>query len=114
MKQKIVVQVPMHCDNCRTKALKIASVVKGRVHSVALEGGDRDRVVVVGEDVDSVCLAKDLRKKFTHATIVSVEEVKDKKKEETKPEEWLRYWHPPPYNPYVVCEEYRDDGCTVM
>ncbi|XP_054819065.1 disease resistance protein Pik-1-like, partial [Prosopis cineraria] len=81
MKRKIVIQVPLSCESCRSKALKIASKATGRVNSVALEGADRDRVVVVGEDVDSVCLAKDLRKKFGHATIVSVEEVKEKKEE---------------------------------
>ncbi|KAK4275266.1 hypothetical protein QN277_018380 [Acacia crassicarpa] len=105
----------MHCDKCRGKALKIASVAKGRVNSVALEGDDRDRVVVTGEGVDSVCLAKVLRKKFkVHTTIISVEEVKEKKKEEEKKPPVFP-WGPYPYPPYVVCEPYRDETyCTVM
>ncbi|KAK4275263.1 hypothetical protein QN277_018378 [Acacia crassicarpa] len=115
MKQKIVIQVPMHCEKCRSKALKIASVAKGQVNSVALEGDDRDRVVVIGEHVDSVSLAKVLRKKFkVQATIVSVEEAKDKKKEEEKKPPELP-WYPYPYPPYVVSEPYCDATyCTVM
>ncbi|KAF7816020.1 putative S-adenosyl-L-methionine-dependent methyltransferase [Senna tora] len=39
--------------------------VKGNgVSSVAIEGGDKDEVVVIGDEVDSVCLANSLRKKF--------------------------------------------------
>jgi len=45
---------------------------------VALEGQDRDQVVVIGNEVDVSCLTSSLRKKVGHATIVSVEEVKPK------------------------------------
>lgn len=81
------------------------------MEKVALEGEDRDRVVVVGEDIDSFCLAKDFRKKFGRATIVSVEEVK---KEEKKKELPLPYYPYYPPCPPLVCEEYRNDTCTIM
>jgi len=48
------------------------------VESVALEGQDKDQVVVTGNVVDVCCLTTSLRKKVGHATIVSVEEVKPK------------------------------------
>ncbi|KAF7831235.1 heavy metal-associated isoprenylated plant protein 47-like [Senna tora] len=69
MKQKIVLKVALDCDKCRSKALKIAAVAKG-VSSVSIGGGDKDQVVVIGDGVDSVSLAKVLRKKFRHVSIV--------------------------------------------
>ncbi|KAL6314346.1 hypothetical protein AAG906_021056 [Vitis piasezkii] len=65
MKQKIIVKVQMNCDKCRTKALKIAAV-------------EEDRVVVIGDGVDSASLTHCLRKKLRYATLVRVEEVKEK------------------------------------
>ncbi|KAJ7963507.1 putative Heavy metal transport/detoxification superfamily protein [Quillaja saponaria] len=75
MKQKIIMKVEMDSEKCRSKALQIAAVAQG-VSSVSIEGKDKDEVVVVGEEVDSVCLAMKLRKKLGHARIVSVQEVK--------------------------------------
>ncbi|KAL6314337.1 hypothetical protein AAG906_021046 [Vitis piasezkii] len=77
MVQKIIVKVQMNCDKCRTKAMKIASVEEG-VISVAIEGAEKDRVVVIGDGVDSASLTHCLRKKLGYATLVSVEEVKEK------------------------------------
>ena len=54
------------------------------VASVALEGPDRDQVVVIGNEVDASCLTSSLRKKVGHASIVSVEEVKPKPKPDEK------------------------------
>ncbi|XP_048425480.1 heavy metal-associated isoprenylated plant protein 47-like isoform X1 [Pyrus x bretschneideri] len=90
MKQKIVVKVQMNCEKCRTKALKIAAVVKG-VSTVSIEV-EKEHVVVIGDRVDAVDLAKSLKKKFGFATIISVEEVGkpeevEKPKEVEKPEE---------------------------
>ena len=51
---------------------------------MTLEGEENDRIVVVGDGVDSATLTHCLRKKVGHATIVSIEEVKPKKKEEKK------------------------------
>ncbi|CAN6552556.1 unnamed protein product [Malus baccata var. baccata] len=74
MKRKIVMKVPMNCRKCQTKALKIAAKVDG-VRSVAL-GEEKDRVVVIGEGVDAIKLAKSLRMKFKAADIITVAEVK--------------------------------------
>jgi len=63
------------------------------VSSVALEGNDKDKLVVIGEQVDSVSLVRALRKKFKHAIIETVEAVKDQKKEEEKLPPWG--WYPP-------------------
>jgi hypothetical protein len=59
----------------------------------------KDRLEVVGDGVDSVCLVKCLRKKLGQANILQVEEVKDKKAEEKKPEPpkieyQAPYWYP--------------------
>ncbi|KAL2316615.1 hypothetical protein Fmac_030491 [Flemingia macrophylla] len=117
MKQKVVIKVQMDCEKCRSKALKIAAVAKG-VSSVSLEGDDKDKVAVTGDGVDSFCLTKALRKKFGHANIVSIEEVKgkdkkDKKGDETKiiPIPW-NYAHYPPYVPSQY-DEY-GSSCIVM
>ncbi|XP_028755912.1 uncharacterized protein LOC114715282 [Neltuma alba] len=77
MKQKITMKVHMECDSCRNKALKIASSIKG-VTSVSIDEKDKDRVVVIGEDVDTVCLGRMLKKKFRTVTVLTVEEVKPK------------------------------------
>ncbi|KAE9614963.1 hypothetical protein Lal_00048341 [Lupinus albus] len=72
--QKIVIQVYMKREKCRNKAMKIAAASQG-VNSVSLEGESRNQVVVIGNGIDSVCLTNKLRKKFLHATLISVEDV---------------------------------------
>ncbi|XP_050251019.1 heavy metal-associated isoprenylated plant protein 47-like [Quercus robur] len=84
MKQKIVIKVRNDCDKCTRKAMKIACKANG-VNSVAIEGSDRDQLVVIGEGVDSANLTCSLRKKLCYAALWSVEEVKAKPK--PKPEE---------------------------
>lgn len=59
--QKIVMKVSMHCQKCRSKAMKIAAAADG-VHSVAVQS-DQGKVVVVGDGVDAFKLVKSLRKK---------------------------------------------------
>ncbi|KAF3964276.1 hypothetical protein ACB098_06G008300 [Castanea mollissima] len=90
MKQKIIIRVQMSCEKCRIKAMKIASNTNG-VISVAVEGSDKDHLVVIGEGVDSANLTGSLRKKLSYgAAILSVEEVKEKEKkaeEKEKPKE---------------------------
>ncbi|KAJ1387723.1 hypothetical protein SESBI_39710 [Sesbania bispinosa] len=44
------------------------------VTSVSLEGDDKDRISVTGDNVDTVCLANQLKKKFRCVIILSVEE----------------------------------------
>ena len=71
---------------------------------MGVTGAGRDQLEVVGDGVDTVCLVKCLRRKLGHADILKVEEVKDKKPEEKKPEplpDWWWYhnyyhYHPPP------------------
>ncbi|KAG6407381.1 hypothetical protein SASPL_130370 [Salvia splendens] len=71
MKKKIVINVPMHNEKARSKAMSIA--VNVPVAAVSID--ENDQLVVTGEGVDSVCLAKSLRKKFCFADIVSVQDV---------------------------------------
>jgi len=66
------------------------------VSSMGIIGDGKDRLEVVGVDVDTVCLVTCLRKKLGHADIVKVEEVKDK-----KPEEKPKVVELPPY--YCPC-----------
>uniref|UniRef100_A0A2N9FJ52 HMA domain-containing protein n=1 Tax=Fagus sylvatica TaxID=28930 RepID=A0A2N9FJ52_FAGSY len=76
----------MACHKCRAKAMKIAAKADG-VISVAVEGSDKDQLVVIGEGVDSANLTCSLRKKLCYATLLSVEEVKEKQEPEEKPPE---------------------------
>ncbi|GKV37422.1 hypothetical protein SLEP1_g45453 [Rubroshorea leprosula] len=76
MKQKIVIKVQMSCEKCRTKAKKIAAETDG-VSSLAIEGEDRDQVVVTGDGIDSANLTRILRKKVGFATILSVQKVEE-------------------------------------
>ncbi|KAB1200720.1 hypothetical protein CJ030_MR7G001382 [Morella rubra] len=80
IQQKIVIKVQVNCDKCRSKALQLAAAKTG-VTSMAIEGSDKDQLVLIGEDVDSVNLTRSLRKKLRHATILKVEEVKEKGKD---------------------------------
>ncbi|KAL7129220.1 hypothetical protein ABFS83_13G050300 [Erythranthe nasuta] len=75
MKTKIVVKVSMNDDKSRTKALQISVGISG-VESAALTGQERDRVEVVGDDVDAVELTRQLRKNVAYAELVSVAEAK--------------------------------------
>ncbi|XP_021750448.1 heavy metal-associated isoprenylated plant protein 47-like [Chenopodium quinoa] len=86
MKQKIVVKVQMRCGKCRKKAMKIAASAEG-VISVAIQGNDKDEIVVIGNRVDSAGLCTALRRKLGDANLVSVEEIKDPKPEEKKKDE---------------------------
>ncbi|KAK3010999.1 hypothetical protein RJ639_012936 [Escallonia herrerae] len=81
VQQKIVIKVEMHCDKCRSKAMKIAAVAHG-VNSVKIEGEDKDKVVVTGDGIDAACLTRSLRKKVGHAILVSVEVLKHKDPED--------------------------------
>ncbi|CAL5068356.1 unnamed protein product [Urochloa decumbens] len=77
----------------RADAMALAAKASG-VSSVGITGDQKDRLEVVGEGIDVVCLVNLLREKkpclvkclrkpqFCHADILLVEEVKDKKKEE--------------------------------
>ncbi|XP_059664708.1 heavy metal-associated isoprenylated plant protein 47-like [Cornus florida] len=79
MQQKMVMQLPMKCKKCRSKALQVVAKAEG-VSFVGFEGNEKNKVVVIGEGVDAVELTKGLRKKVGHADITSVTEVKPEKK----------------------------------
>ena len=91
---------------------------------MALDGADKDQIVVVGEEVDSVKLARSLSKKVGHASMVSVQEEKDEEKEKEKEKEEEEnekcLCHPNPYYHYrqpLMCEvvgESNPNHCTVM
>ncbi|KAM7504270.1 hypothetical protein LguiB_003174 [Lonicera macranthoides] len=75
MKQKIVIKVRLHCKKCQSKAMMIAATASG-VISVALEGEEKDKVVVIGDLVDAAALANSIRKKVGFASLELVDEVK--------------------------------------
>ena len=84
------------------------------VTSVSLDGDDNDRVVVMGDNVNTVSLANQLNKKFPRITIVSVQKVK--KPEEKKPTSTSTCCgvvcinHPPPAPPLpreLLCSKCR-------
>uniref|UniRef100_A0A453C6F1 HMA domain-containing protein n=1 Tax=Aegilops tauschii subsp. strangulata TaxID=200361 RepID=A0A453C6F1_AEGTS len=120
MQQKIVIQLSMSCDKSRSKALTLAARAAG-VTSMGITGDARDKLEVVGDGVDPVCLVSCLRKKLGHAQIIKVEEVKkpeEKKKDEPKPAVPVPVNPPPCYYPpsyyhhqyqaphMVVCEDH--------
>ncbi|KAL6332795.1 hypothetical protein AAG906_015058 [Vitis piasezkii] len=77
MKQKIVMKTHMNCQKCRSKALQIVAEGEG-VDFVAIEGDQKDKVVVIGVGVDPIKLTCNLRKKVGPTDIISVSEVKSK------------------------------------
>ncbi|KAF8715025.1 hypothetical protein HU200_027571 [Digitaria exilis] len=128
----------MTCDKCRRKALALAGSTYG-VISVAIEGDDRDQLVVIGDGVDATNLTNCLRKtvKVGRADIITVEPVTDEKPASTTPEGEAAgepvVWYPQGYHPgygyycprtgafypYAGGHCYVDDpddgpGCTIM
>ncbi|KAI3978303.1 hypothetical protein MKX01_013101 [Papaver californicum] len=113
MKQKIVIEVQMHCSKCRSMALKLAAVADGIVDFVGLEGAEKDQVVVIGHNVDSAGLTSTLRKKVGHAKIIKIEEVKpdDKKKEEDEKKKLPCIQYPYPYfDKVMIYEDYNPNN----
>ncbi|GLT32298.1 hypothetical protein SLA2020_260870 [Shorea laevis] len=84
LQKKIVIKVQITCEKCRSKALKIAAETDG-VNSIAIQGADKDELVVIGDGIDSATLTCTLRKKLGFATILTVQDEKPKDKDE-KPE----------------------------
>ncbi|KAG4132228.1 hypothetical protein ERO13_D08G019400v2 [Gossypium hirsutum] len=70
MKQKVVLKVAMNCEKCRSEALQVAAGQAG-VDSVALDGKEKEKVVVIG-DFDAVKLTNNLRKKVGAAEILTL------------------------------------------
>jgi len=96
------------------------------VISVAIEGSDKDQLVVIGEGVDTPNLTRSLRKKLCYAEILKVEEVKPKEEEKKPPEPVcpkLSLCHQyPPFPMYcepmycepLHCASSSDGGCFIM
>ncbi|XP_042007509.1 heavy metal-associated isoprenylated plant protein 16-like [Salvia splendens] len=117
MKLKIVIEVPLHKEKDKSKALKIVVAEEG-VISVSI-GKDNDQLEVIGVGVDSVCLAKSLRKKFCFANILSVAEVKPPEPEKSPEKCPLQpcMFPPPPCQPFYECHYYdpgSSGGCHIM
>ena len=73
------------------------------VISVVLEGDDKDRVVVIGENVNTICLINQLNKKFRCVTVLTVEEVKPEKPKE-----------PPKQNPPKKDDKKEEKPCCAV
>ncbi|CAL5190725.1 unnamed protein product [Lathyrus oleraceus] len=72
MRQKIVIEIPLHSAKCKRKILTICTIADG-VTSVSFEREGKDRVVIKGEDVDAARVTECLREKVTkHARLVTV------------------------------------------
>ncbi|XP_062170715.1 heavy metal-associated isoprenylated plant protein 47-like [Alnus glutinosa] len=116
MKQKIVIKVQMSSAKCRTKAMKIAATTDG-VSSVAIQGSDNDQLVVSGQDVDSVKLTRSLRKKLCYATILTVEEEKEKDADTTEEQVEPKFpacnYQPYPKYYEVVYDPYQNN-CSIL
>ncbi|KAL2499506.1 Copper transport protein family [Abeliophyllum distichum] len=132
MKQKVVIEVSLNghnsqgiiemlkCMCCmshklnqaekvRRKAMKMAVSVP-RVESAAMEGEERNKLTVIGEEIDSVTLVKLLRKNVCFAKIVTVGPMK---KDENKTTEIFKtdmphmyYNHVPHWGPYYTTSNY--------
>ncbi|CAL9152185.1 unnamed protein product [Musa hybrid cultivar] len=113
VKQEMVMKLTMEDAKKRSKALKIAVGLPG-VISAKL---DEDKIVVVGDGVDSIALTTKLRKKMGHVELVKVGSAEEKKKEK-KEDVWVC---PPTWTPhfnlmppvYEIREPYHDP-CRIM
>ncbi|XP_010260986.1 PREDICTED: uncharacterized protein LOC104599931 [Nelumbo nucifera] len=85
----------MHCDDCRHKAMRIAAEAYG-VISVSLDDS-KEKLVVVGDGVDTTCLTTMLRKKVGYTVLVTIEE--DKIEEVKKPADKKKC----PHHPCCAC-----------
>lgn len=61
----------VNSEKYQTKAMKVAATASG-VESVTLAGGDKNLLLVIGDDVDSNKLTKSLKKKVGAAEIVEL------------------------------------------
>ncbi|KAK1389190.1 hypothetical protein POM88_017368 [Heracleum sosnowskyi] len=127
MKQKVVIRVDMSDPKkSRAKAMKIAATFSG-VESVAIKGDDKDKLEVIGEEIDTVKLAKLLRKNVGRADLISIGPAKDDKKDEVKIKPKLQvYGSNYPYNyydggqvpsykhVYETRDSYNDPNCSIM
>ena len=92
------------------------------MESAALQGENKDQIVVTGDGVDAVVLTTSLRKGVGHTELVSVSPVKEGDKKEgggsggdQKKNEaiWQNYCPPQLYFHQVRDDRY-DDNCSIM
>ncbi|KAE9614746.1 hypothetical protein Lalb_Chr04g0247951 [Lupinus albus] len=77
MKQKIVIEVPLHCGKCKKKILKICTTAKGFM-SLTTHRGEEDRVEIIGEGIDAARITERLREKVNkYAKLVRVTMVEE-------------------------------------
>ncbi|KAG5053438.1 hypothetical protein JHK85_005951 [Glycine max] len=70
--QKIVIEVPLHCERCKKKIMTICTMADG-VTSVTFQREEKEKVVIIGEGIDAAGVAACLRKKVNkYARLVSV------------------------------------------
>lgn len=98
------------------------------VESVAIKGDNKDKLEVIGNEIDTVQLAKSLRKNVGSADLISVGPAKDDKKDELKkpyfqqvygsnsyPYNYYYGGQVPSYQPvYEVRDSYNDPNCSIM
>ncbi|KAK6785707.1 hypothetical protein RDI58_019162 [Solanum bulbocastanum] len=122
MKKKIVIDLPLNTDQCRSKAMQIAVRTPG-VISVNIDK-EKGHLVVIGIGVDFFRLMHCIRRKFKCSRIVSIEEVKpeEKKPGPDKSKEKCPCPCPSICNPcvqyYPICQPvydtYDNPTCSIM
>ncbi|XP_073003979.1 heavy metal-associated isoprenylated plant protein 16-like isoform X1 [Typha latifolia] len=115
-KQKIVLKLYMEDKKKRRKALRTAVGLSGNrcVESASLE---EDKIVVVGEGIDSIALTTMLRKRMSYADLVSVTSVDEKDDQKKKQEETILSYQFGAIKPLpVVIHEpgYDHNSCIIM
>ncbi|KAK1295993.1 hypothetical protein QJS10_CPB15g01132 [Acorus calamus] len=117
VKQKVVMKVSMNGPKSRTKALQAVVAAPG-VISAGLEGDDRSKVVVIGEGIDCVALAKLLRKKLKYVEIVTVSVVDEKDKEKDSKIKYSTWPYqvvtPQSYMYQPPAHRYQDPYCCIL
>ncbi|XP_068636398.1 heavy metal-associated isoprenylated plant protein 46-like [Aristolochia californica] len=122
MKQKTVLKLQMNNPKTRSKAMKVVVGVPG-VLSAAIEGEEKNKIVVIGEGVDSINLTRLLRKTMGFAELVSVTPMDQKKKQDddykshdvtktVKPIAWANQASVPPY--VYQYQEPNHDPCSIL
>ncbi|KAK3220368.1 hypothetical protein Dsin_014338 [Dipteronia sinensis] len=92
----------MSGEKDKTKVRMIVAKTHG-VESMAIKGPDEDRVVVIGNRVDPAELTRSLRKKLGDATIVSVQNLNERVRED---EDRCCYATSSSNSSYYNCDEY--------
>ncbi|XP_009786340.1 heavy metal-associated isoprenylated plant protein 47-like [Nicotiana sylvestris] len=117
MTKKIVIDLPLNTENCRSKAMQIA-VRSAGVISVNIDK-EKGHLVVIGVGIDFFRLMNCIRKKFKCSSIVSLEEVKQEKPASPKKPSCPSPKCPPICGGqyYPICQPVYDPynpSCTIM